>query len=114
MEIHMAGTTVLYGREGNVGVITLNRPERLNAINIDLLKDLTAQLEAAREDDEATVIVLNKASIMRSSKCGRWSKAGHYAPTFRLYSIIQTRGSGVPAKKRVYQPFQDGQNSRHP
>ena len=57
----MAGTTVLYRREGNIGTITLNRPERLNAINIDLLRDLTVQLGAAREDDEATVIVLTGA-----------------------------------------------------
>ena len=61
MEIHMAGTTVLYRRDGNVGVITLNRPDRLNAITIDLLRDLTAQLDAAREDEEAAVIVLTGA-----------------------------------------------------
>ena len=57
----MAGKTVLYTRDGSVGIITLNRPERLNAITVDLLRDLIAQLEAAREDDEAKVIILTGA-----------------------------------------------------
>ena len=60
-ETHMADTTVLYRREGTVGIITLNRPERLNAITIDLLRDLAAQLGAARADEEARVIVLTGA-----------------------------------------------------
>ena len=33
METYTAGTTALCRREGNVGIITLNRPERLNALN---------------------------------------------------------------------------------
>ena len=57
----MASTTVLYRREGNVGIITLNRPERLNAINIELLRDLRTQLDAAREDQETAVIILTGA-----------------------------------------------------
>ena len=57
----MAGTNVLYRREGNVGVITLHRPERLNAITVDLLRDLVAQLHVAREDDEARVVILTGA-----------------------------------------------------
>jgi enoyl-CoA hydratase len=57
----MAGSTVLYHREGNIGVITLSRPERLNAINVDLLTDMMAQLEAARRDEEAAVIILTGA-----------------------------------------------------
>jgi len=52
---------VRYHREKNVGVITLNRPERLNAINPDLLKDLISQLNVARQDEDAVSIILTGA-----------------------------------------------------
>jgi enoyl-CoA hydratase/carnithine racemase len=37
----------LYDRRGPVGMVTLNRPERLNAIGTALLADLAAALETA-------------------------------------------------------------------
>jgi len=57
----MAGKAVLYKRHGNVGVITLNRPDRLNAINGELLKDFTQQLRRAKEDKEAVSVILTGA-----------------------------------------------------
>lgn len=57
----MSQKAVLYRREGRVGVITLNRPHRLNAINVDLLRGLMAHLETAREDREAHVVILTGA-----------------------------------------------------
>lgn len=57
----MKNATVLYRREGNIGIITLNRPERLNAINRELLRDFIAQLHFAREDREAVAILLTGA-----------------------------------------------------
>jgi len=57
----MTDAAVLYRREGNVGIITLNRPKRLNAINAVLLRDFMAELDTAREDKEAAVIILTGA-----------------------------------------------------
>jgi enoyl-CoA hydratase len=57
----MAGKAVLYKRHGNVGVITLNRPDRLNAINGQLLKDFVQQLKKAKEDKEAVSVILTGA-----------------------------------------------------
>lgn len=57
----MKKKAVRYHREKNVGVITLNRPERLNAINPDLLKDLISQLNVARQDEDAVSIILTGA-----------------------------------------------------
>jgi enoyl-CoA hydratase len=54
----MKDTSVHYRREENVGIITLNRPHRLNAINLNLLKEFKVKLERARQDDSAAVIVL--------------------------------------------------------
>jgi enoyl-CoA hydratase len=54
----MAGKTVLYSRDGDIGIITLNRPERLNAITGDLLREFAEQLIAAKEDKEAAIVIL--------------------------------------------------------
>ena len=57
----MTKKTVLYSRDGNVGIITLNRPERLNAINGALLRDFIEQLKTAREDKEVISVILTGA-----------------------------------------------------
>jgi enoyl-CoA hydratase len=57
----MTKKTVLYSRDGNVGIISLNRPERLNAINGGLLRDFIEQLKTAREDKEAISVILTGA-----------------------------------------------------
>ena len=54
----MEEDSVLYRREGNVGIITFNRPHRLNAINGNLLDDFIKQLIVAREDEEAVTVVM--------------------------------------------------------
>ena len=57
----MKENAVLYQREKNTGIITLNRPERLNAINQDLLDGLIAQLNVAREDEKVVSVILTGA-----------------------------------------------------
>lgn len=52
---------VSFESEGAVGVVTLNRPERLNAIGTELLRDLNAALERAQADDQVSVLVLTGA-----------------------------------------------------
>ncbi len=48
-------------REGGVARVTLNRPERLNALNRDLVAALRGYFEARYEDHETRVIVLQAA-----------------------------------------------------
>lgn len=57
----MESSTVLYHREGNIGIITLNRPHRLNALTGQLLKAFMEKLDTARRDKDAAVIILTGA-----------------------------------------------------
>ena len=50
---------VLYKRHGAIAVITLNRPDKLNAINGAMLDELDAFLDRAAADDDVRVVVLN-------------------------------------------------------
>ena len=51
-------TTLLYERDGRIARITLNRPERLNAINGEMPGEIAAAVARANDDDGAHVIVL--------------------------------------------------------
>ncbi len=57
----MTAEAVLYSKNQNVGIITLNRPERLNAINKDLLKGLIEKLEMARRNKDIVSVILTGA-----------------------------------------------------
>jgi enoyl-CoA hydratase/carnithine racemase len=52
---------VLYERDGHVARITLNRPDRMNAISFEMLEGLKEFLLAAEADDDVRVIVLTGA-----------------------------------------------------
>lgn len=48
-------------REGNVAVITLNRPDRMNAVNQNLRSNLIAALQEANADDTIGAVILTGA-----------------------------------------------------
>jgi len=53
--------TILYSTDDTVARITLNRPERLNAITADLTRELRQAVADANEDRSVRVIVLSGA-----------------------------------------------------
>lgn len=57
----MAETLVLYEADEKVGFVTLNRPEKLNALNADLRRELGGALVRADEDRATSVVVLRGA-----------------------------------------------------
>lgn len=57
----MTYETVGYETRGEVAIVTLNRPDKLNAINADLRRDLHAALGAARADDAVRAAILTGA-----------------------------------------------------
>ena len=54
----MAYETILAETRGKVGLVRLNRPQALNALNTQLITDLTAALQAFDKDDSVGAIVL--------------------------------------------------------
>lgn len=51
-------STVSYRVEENVAVIAMNRTKAMNALNLQIFKDLTTAFEAARDDDAVRCVVL--------------------------------------------------------
>lgn len=52
-------TGIDYRQHGAIAEIRLNRPEKLNAINADMLDGLASALDRAEQDDSVRVIVLS-------------------------------------------------------
>src|SRR5262245_32509660 len=57
----MAYETLLYDVNGGIAVITLNRPQVLNALNRKLIGELQTALQAARDDASVHVLILTGA-----------------------------------------------------
>jgi len=55
------GASFLAPEEENIGVITLNRPDALNALNLQLLNELDSLLEEIRKDEKIRVVVITGA-----------------------------------------------------
>jgi len=53
--------TILYEKRGRTACITLNRPEKHNAINTALIKDLNAAYRAAEDDPEVWTLIITGA-----------------------------------------------------
>ncbi|NPV92346.1 MAG: enoyl-CoA hydratase/isomerase family protein [Firmicutes bacterium] len=49
---------ILYQKEGNIGIITLNRPKVYNATNTELLGELDSLMEEITKDDEVRALIL--------------------------------------------------------
>jgi len=61
----MKRETILYDREGRVGVVRLNRPERMNAVIEQMYYDLQSVLEDARNDDGIRALILTGTTWKR-------------------------------------------------
>ena len=71
---------VAFEQRGPIGVLTMNRPEALNALNEQVLRDLNAALDAVEANDEVLVVILTGA--------GRSFVAGADIAEMRQFSAI--------------------------
>ena len=57
----MSDDTIRYEQNDRVAIITLNRPDRLNAISRDMIREIGARLDHIETDDDVAAVVLNGA-----------------------------------------------------
>lgn len=53
--------SILFQKEGPICIVTLNRPERLNAISIQMIKELNQAVDEIENDDEIRVVIITGA-----------------------------------------------------
>jgi methylglutaconyl-CoA hydratase len=54
-------STLKFERDGKIAIVTLNRPEKRNAISTPMIEDIFAALNAAQEDSSIRVVILTGA-----------------------------------------------------
>src|SRR5256714_15541310 len=57
----MALENVLIEKRGRVAILTINRPDKLNALNIPTRNEILAALDQLEQDDEVRVVVVTGA-----------------------------------------------------
>lgn len=102
----MADKVLLQETEGAILNLTINRPDKLNALNADVMRALSAAVEAAADDDAVRVIVLRGAGDRAFVAGADISEFNKYRPADaarmsargqRLFRRIETLGKPVIA-----------------
>src|SRR5438874_207507 len=85
----MADEDILFGCEGNVATVTLNRPQALNAFTLDMYRRFDPMLRAWAEDSSV------KAVLIRAADALYCRFATHFVPRERVPALIAALiGSG--------------------
>jgi enoyl-CoA hydratase len=74
----MKQSTVTYSAEDRIGTITLNRPEKMNAFNAQMLEDFACALDVAQRDDSVRVVIVRGAG--RAFSVGYDISPGEFSP----------------------------------
>ncbi|WP_307359256.1 enoyl-CoA hydratase/isomerase family protein [Microbacterium murale] len=61
MTDNTAASTVLVRTEGSLGRLTLNRPKAINALDLDMIRQLTAALDRWRDDTDIDIVLIDGA-----------------------------------------------------
>jgi enoyl-CoA hydratase len=107
----MGRDVIRYEREGPVGVLTLNRPERLNAINHEMLRELRAFWDERHRDFECRVVVITGAGrgfcagldLKAEDEQGEWVPGA--GPVQNSYTFQEDIADLVVKMRRAPQPI---------
>lgn len=96
----MAYQHVLEQREGNLAIVTLNRPQRRNALSLDLMLELIDCLEGIGRDKEIRAVVLAAAGKVFSSGHDLSEMVGRtvndYRRVFDVCTRLMTKVQSIP------------------
>ncbi|KZK98171.1 MULTISPECIES: crotonase/enoyl-CoA hydratase family protein [unclassified Pseudovibrio] len=87
-------TKVLYEKDGRIARITLNRPEVMNAIDMDIPQELAACVARANSDDGVHVIVLG-------------GNGPAFCAGYDLTAYAETEGSNPGVQEMPWDPMKD-------
>jgi enoyl-CoA hydratase len=65
----MSYETITFEQEGAIEIITLRRPERLNAINVQMLEELRLVIDHIKNDDTVRVLILAGGPDSKGRPC---------------------------------------------
>lgn len=107
-------TEILFDIKGNLGVITLNRPDKLNAINWDMIRAMTQQLKAWESNDTVKAVLVKGAGDKAFCAGGdvkalyHAKKEGHEAEFPKFYGDEYRLNHAISVYPKPYISMLDG------
>jgi len=107
----MGYETLLYDKREGIGYVTLNRPEKLNALNRKLVQELSACFHSIQGDDEVKAVILTGAGDKAFAAGADVSELALQSPIEgretsrrgqRIFSLIENLGKPVIAAVNGY------------
>jgi len=105
---------ILFSRRGAAGIVTLNRPQALNAVTHGMVHALRAQLQAWAEDDAVTRVVVTAAGERAFSAGGDirhlydLGQAGQYEEALAFWRDEYPLNALIKAYRKPYVSLIDG------
>jgi len=105
---------ILFERRGAAGLITLNRPQALNAVTHDMVRALRAQLDAWADDEAITRIVITAAGERAFSAGGDiralydLGQAGRHAEALQFWRDEYPLNAAIKNYRKPYVALIDG------
>lgn len=104
-------TLLFEEKEPNIGVVTMNRPNQLNAINLDMLDDFERLFQALSGEDSIRVLIITGAGKGYSSGADLNDAVTHkeseaFADPERFLKFVQERYAAlILGMRRIPQPI---------
>jgi enoyl-CoA hydratase len=107
-------TDILFSRRGAAGVVTLNRPQALNAVTHGMVRALRAQLDAWAHDDAVTRVIVTGAGGKAFSAGGdirhldELGRAGRQDEMLAFWRDEYPLNAAIKAYRKPYVALIDG------
>lgn len=103
--------TLTFEKDGPIGILTLNRPERLNAINHEMLRELRAFWDERHRDYSTRIVIITGAGrgfcagldLKAGSEQGQWQPG--VGPVQDAYTFQSDIADLVVKMRRAPQPI---------
>ena len=93
---------VIYEVKDNIARITMNRPDKMNALNHALWDDLIAAFDQAENDPEVRVVILRGAG---RAFCSGWDLKGSYYVSVPQGHEQWTTGNALKAMRKISEGY---------
>jgi enoyl-CoA hydratase len=87
MEVSMAFENIIFEKDGNIAVITFNRPEAMNALNIKTRAEFAQAVKEVEEDEAIKVLILTGSG--KAFVAGSDIKEFHATTPFAAHNIVR-------------------------
>ena len=91
---------LIFKKEGNIGILSINRPKALNALNSETLKEINQAIDMIEKDDEVHILILtgegrafvagadiSEMKVLNAHEAREFAKLG--SGTFRKIELME-------------------------